>query len=305
MGHGLDGGWDPELGRDTRDVERMIADEGLERSAPAFVASPCPVSRRVRRVVQPDGGFLPVSLFRRVPLGDPTPLRPGENLPAPLVGVVVDYLSRVAMGQDPSAAFRVPLSGAGLVGMGDEARGLLARIVGFDRRSVEAACVLCSWDEASRGGPERWRPLPRERLLPDAATVWNIRRMVARTLGFLESYGPVVWEGFTFEGGYTDLVTSGAGDFLTRDALWDMKCSRHNPNPVWTLQLLVYWLMGLHSVHTVYRDVRRLGLFNPRLDAAWIIDVDRMDAGMVGRVEREVVGYGRPDDSAPPPAGRP
>ena len=68
----------------------------------------------------------------------------------------------------------------------------------------------------------------------------------------MDRVGPVVWEGFTFDGGYTDRVTSGDGDLLTADGLWDLKVSRWPPNPTYTLQLLVYWRLGLHSTHPEY-----------------------------------------------------
>lgn len=288
----MDGSFDPEFGRDTRDVERMVEDEREALVHPRPVPFPCPVSRRIRRVRQPAGGLLPVSMFDRVALGDREPLRPRENLSPALVGTVVDYLSRVACGQDPAAAFRVPLAGARLVGRGDEALYWLSRVDGFGEEAVAAACVLCSWDDASRRGPETYRRMPVRAFEPDMDTVWNIRRMVARTLLFLDRYGPVVWEGFTFEGGYTDLVTSGAGDFLTSDTLWDMKCSSYGPNPTQTLQLLVYWRMGVHSVHAVYRDMTRLGLFNPRLDVAYLLDVADIPDDVIHAVEHEVIGYG-------------
>lgn len=106
-----------------------------------------------------------------------------------------------------------------------------------------------------------------------------------------DEYGPVVWDGFDFEGGYTDRITSGSGDFLTADTLWDFKVSSYRPNPMYTLQLLVYWRMGLHSVHDEYRMVRRLGFFNPRRDEVWLLDVDRIDGRLVDWTDHELIGY--------------
>ena len=160
---------------------------------------------------------------------------------------------------------------------------------GFSDRSVRAACLLCGFDAASRRGPARWRA---GRVIdPGPATVYNVRRMVARTLRFMDRVGPVVWEGFTFDGGYTDRVTSGDGDLLTADGLWDLKVSRWPPNPTYTLQLLVYWRLGLHSTHPEYLRVRRLGLYNARSDTMWSVPVARIGADVVHAVERDVIGY--------------
>ena len=41
-------------------------------------------------------------------------------------------------------------------------------------------------------------------------------------------------------GGYTDKITSGDGDFLTVDTLWDFKVLKANIKSQHTLQLLVY-----------------------------------------------------------------
>lgn len=62
-----------------------------------------------------------------------------------------------------------------------------------------------------------------------------------------------------------------------------------------TLQVLTYWRMGLHSRYPVYRSIRRLGLWNPRLDTAWLLDVDRIGDRRLSRpvmstCRRRVIG---------------
>ena len=84
---------------------------------------------------------------------------------------------------------------------------------------------------------------------------------------------------------------TGDGDLLTADGLWDLKVSRWPPNPTYTLQLLVYWRLGLHSTHPEYLRVRRLGLYNARSDTMWSVPVARIGADAVRAVERDVIGY--------------
>lgn len=267
----------------------MEADDARREADEAAHAPRMAVTSRIRRVVQPEGGYLPLFLFDEVCLADPVPLFAFEDVPADVTGLAVDYLSRVARGVPARDAFRVPLAGARLVGRSADAERLLAMVDGFSDRSVRAACLLCGFDAASRRGPARWRA---GRVIdPGPATVHNVRRMVARTLRFMDRMGPVVWEGFTFDGGYTDRVTSGDGDLLTADGLWDLKVSRWPPNPTYTLQLLVYWRLGLHSTHPEYLRVRRLGLYNARSDTMWSIPVARIGADVVHAVERDVIGY--------------
>ena len=278
-------------GFDMRSVEALLCDEERETEIGVSerVENPVPVTTRIRRVMQPENGWLPVCLFERTELDDSRLLYAQENIPPDAAGLAVDYLTRVMQGADPRDAFRVPLAGARLVGRADRAERLLAGIRGLDVVAVRAACGLIDYDLASRRGPAFWRP-GRVRV-PDGPTCWNVRRMVERSLRFFEAYGPVVWQDFSFEGAYTDRITAGDGDFLTRDTLWDFKVSRHEPNPTYTLQLLVYWRMGLHSVYPVYKDIRRLGFYNPRLNTVYLLDVSRISESLCNLVDRRVIGY--------------
>ncbi len=277
------------FGFDLRPSELMERSDSEEAAYDAEHGPRFPVALRIRRVAQPDGGWLPVSAFDAASLGDPVPLFSVENVPADVVGLAVDYLTRVCSGSSARDAFRIPLAGAVLAGRADDGERLLSMVSGLSDRSVAAACRLCGYDAASRRGPSRWDP---DRVPdPDYATLRNVRRMVGRSLRFIDLVGPVVWGGFTFDGGYTDLITDGSGDLLTADGLWDLKVSRWPPNPVYTLQLLVYWRMGLHSIHPEYRSVGRLGLYNPRSDMMWSIPVSRVPERVIDDVERLVIGY--------------
>ena len=251
---------------------------------------PMAVTTRIRMISQPPEGLLPLSLFERVPLPDRIGLHPRavETVAPYIAGLYLDYMTRIAMGAPKRVAFRIPLLGARLVGRAGEAEALLDRIVDSTPPSARAACLLLDFDAVSRRGPQYWKP---RRMVPDEATYANLTRMVARSLVFFKEYGPVVWEGFDFEGGYTDRITSGSGDFLTKDTLWDFKVSCYPPNPGYTLQLLVYWRMGLHSIHAEYKSIRRVGFFNPRRNEVWLLNVDRIAPELIDWTDHELIGY--------------
>lgn len=281
--------FDGSTGMDLRPAAVLEADDArideLRRRR-----DPMAVTTRIRMVDQPPEGLLPLSLFGRTPLPDRMALHPRsmETVAPDIVGLYVDYMTRIAMGTPKRVAFRIPMLGARLVGQGEYAESLLSRMVDFAFPSARAACLLLDFDAASRRGPQYWRP---RRMVPDVATYFNLTRMVARSRVFFDEYGPVVWEGFDFEGGYTDRITSGSGDFLTGDTLWDFKVSGYPPNPGYTLQLLIYWRMGLHSVHPEYQSIRRLGFFNPRRNEVWLLDVDRIPPELIDWTDRELIGY--------------
>ena len=92
-------------------------------------------------------------------------------------------------------------------------------------------------------------------------------------------------------GGYTAIVSSGDGDFLTNDTLWDFKVAKTKPNNKHTLQLLMYWIMGQHSGQEKYKNIKRLGIFNPRLNTVYLLNVKDIPENVIKTVEKEVIGY--------------
>lgn len=127
---------------------------------------------------------------------------------------------------------------------------------------------------------------------PDATTIENIKIMVERSVNFWEKYGPITVDGFTFEEkGYTATVNAGDGDYLTANALWDFKVSKNQPTNKHTLQLLMYWIMGQHSEKAEFRNITQLGIFNPRLNAVYTLDVTDIPKEVITAIEKEVICY--------------
>lgn len=132
---------------------------------------------------------------------------------------------------------------------------------------------------------------PRARTKPDKVTIDHIVTMVDRSVRFFREYGPITLDGFTFPGGYTDVVTAGDGDFLTSDTLWDFKVSVKGPTKDHTLQLLMYWLMGMHTGLSHFTGITHLGVFNPRLNTVYRIAVSDISKEVIREVSIEVIGY--------------
>lgn len=92
-------------------------------------------------------------------------------------------------------------------------------------------------------------------------------------------------------GGYTYTVESGDGDFLTADTLLDFKVSKSKPTNKHNLQLLMYWIMGQHSGQDVFKGITKLGIFNPRLNTVYLLDMFKVSADTIKTVEKEVICY--------------
>lgn len=212
-----------------------------------------------------------------------------ENVVPGVVGIAVDYMVRFCTGSSVFDSFAISRKGAFRVGKVDLFNKLAAEIVGLDDKSIANAIKLAGFDVAYRMDPRAYRPV--EEIKPDSQTLENVRIMVKRGCAFLNECGPKILDGLTFEGGYTDIVSNGDGDFLTPDTLWDFKVSKNPPNSRQTLQLLMYWRMGLHSTHTEYQQVRQLGIFNPRMNRIYRLPVGCISEEIIAEVEKDVIGY--------------
>ena len=247
------------------------------------------VTQRIKQIKQPRGGFLPVKAFTVTTLDDGQVLNAEESIAASLVGTAVDYLSRFMDGTSVEEAFEISLLGARAMRMEDKAFGLLDDVKGLDDLSITKACQLAGFDSAFRAGPLAYRPV--EKIVPDQATIANIRTMVERSLSFFKTFGPVTADGFTMEGAYTATITTGDGDFLTKVTLWDFKVTTSKPNKDHTLQLLIYYLMGRRSIHPEFQTIENLGIFNPRQNTIYQLPISEISDEVITEVETVVIGY--------------
>ena len=259
------------------------------------------VTKRISMIKQPYGGYLNKKQFDIIAIDDGIILNETENIHGSLVGLAVDYLTRFMMGTSVEEAFKISLQGAmcldlflnsvtGKKGITlKNAQKLLKGIKGLDDESISNACKLVGYDVCFRAGIIGYRPV--EEINPDFDTIRNIVVMVQRSLVFWERYGPIIKDGFTFEGGYTDIISSGDGDYLTKDTLWDFKVSKDEPKSKYTLQLLVYYLMGCHSIHPEFDKIEKLGIFNPRKNKVYLAKISMISPEVMEKVSREVIGY--------------
>ena len=223
------------------------------------------VTKRISMVKQPYGGYLNKKQFDITTIDDGKTLNEAENIHASLIGLAVDYLTRFMMGTSVKG------------------------IKGLDNESVSNACKLVGYDVCFRAGVIGYKPV--EEIKPDSDTIENIVIMVKRSLAFWKEYGPITKDGFTFEGGYTDIVSSGDGDYLTENTLWDFKVSKEEPKSKYTLQLLMYYIMGCHSIHPEFQKIEKLGIFNPRKNKVYIAEISSINPEVIEKVSQDIIGY--------------
>ena len=256
------------------------------------------VTSVARSCKQPYGGYLKPSSFEKTVFEDGIVLNTEENIPGSIVGMAVDYLSRMMNNRDKNDAFRISIRGAacaelgGLKGAKKAASELLDSIKGLDDESIICACKLVTFDVWFRNPTDALRVESNYlNVFPDANTINSIRTLVSRILSFFSVYGPITKDGFTVGNGYTQTVDSGDGDYLTEDTLWDVKVLSTRIKTQHTLQILMYWIMGQHSGMDIFNNISKVGIYNPRNNTVYIRKIDEIERETIESVEREVIRY--------------
>lgn len=263
------------------------------------------VTRRIRQIKQPQGGYLPIKDFKETSFQTEVDLTDisQENISPFLLGTVVDYLTKYYSDDStPIEAFDIAWAGADLLSyfVKRKANSSLKKIGKNDdlnNKVIINACYLASLDVAYRRGPEAYDP--KVNCVPDLYTIKVIKTLVERSVGFFETIDPIKRSGFTLdESSFTEYINKGNGGFITEEGLWDMKVSIKEPNSKHTLRVLVNYLMGLesHSLVDDFEQIETLGIFNPRLNKSYTLEIDNIDPKIIETVSREVIGYNRKHD---------
>lgn len=247
------------------------------------------VTQRAETVKQPWGGYIPVKWMHVTQFDDNRMLNEGENISPGLVGTAIDYMTRYLLGAPLDEAFAISLIGASNIDEKEKAECLLSQIHGVDSESITCACKLVGYDSCYRVGPSRFKPV--EGINPDNQTMENIAIMLDRTQRFWELQGPVVKIGFDLKGAYTPIIGRGDGDYLTKDTLWDLKVSKKQIKSLHTLQIRIYYIMGKHSVYSEFKGLKKLGIFNPRLNKMYTISENEIPQCILDEVSHDVIGY--------------
>lgn len=248
------------------------------------------ISKRISQTRQPWGGYLKNEKFSIKKLSSHLKLNFRENIPSEVTELAVDYLTRYMIGSSASDAFASALNGASIVKERNNANVLLHNIKGLNNKSIISACKLAGYELLQRDGKASSRQI--SQIAPNAKTIWNIKQMVHRGLDFWDAYGPVVSIGFPFEDGYTFTVTSGKGDYQTQDTLWILSTSRRKPNKIHTLKLLMHYIMGQHSSNPDLHSITQLGIYNPRQNKVYLMNVSGIKGSVIDTVTKNVIGYG-------------
>ncbi|HAQ62925.1 MAG TPA: hypothetical protein DCR23_00510 [Ruminococcaceae bacterium] len=256
------------------------------------------VTQRIKEIKQPRGGYIKPSSMNVIDLNDRKVLSENENVHSSIIGMSVDYLTRFMMGNDIMEAFKISIVGAKYAEKLTKKKTVkeiakyISGIKGLDDNSIINACKAVTFDVWFRNPLNAIMAKSAKETNPNKDTINNIRILVQRSISFWEKFGPIEVDGFTFEpNGYTKTVDSGDGDFLTSDTLWDFKVSKNGPKSSHTLQLLMYYIMGQHSGKPEFKSIKRIGIFNPKLNKVYQYDISDIPDEVIKIIEDEVICY--------------
>ena len=255
--------------------------------------------------------FLKLSDFEKIQLDDRIVLNKKENLDASIVGRTVDYMSRLAYSHDFKKSFYLPLIGLAIAAERKkdntffyETLEILWKDMSADvlsDKAITATCRLASFDVWERNPSQAIKYHNIESINPDHETAQNIRCLLKRTLYFYNrerifyNRDTVKFDDGYLEGGFTDTVGKGDFDFLTSDTLFDLKVVQEatlkRSAKKYILQILMYWIIGKHSGNEVFKDITKIGFFNPRSNAAYVLNMSKVSPDIIRFVEDYVICY--------------
>ena len=53
----------------------------------------------------------------------------------------------------------------------------------------------------------------------------------------------------------------------------------------------MYWIMGQHSGQDIFKDIIRLGIFNPRLNIVYTLELKDISPNIIEEIEKSVICY--------------
>ena len=265
----------------------------------------CCVTDIIKTIDQPYGGLLPLSKFRENRIPDPYGTLSCTMWPI-YVGKTVDTTLHLLIGKEPEKVFQEAMHGYNVrvnalthkyMTPGETVDDAEIYIRSLDiQNHVDAEHMinvikdavasddvvtvlnetfgLLQYEEWCTKLNEKyqWATLDKHVIPVPKGDMKKLYTMVYRTLKWLQRYDYTVEDFKFYPDGYTDVVKYGVGDFICNDIMFDVKCTKNKPTTQNTLQILVYYCMGLRSNNKLYRGIKKIGLYSPVSNTEWIMD---------------------------------
>lgn len=276
----------------------------------------------VKSIKQPYGGYLPISKFEEIELG-------GEvlscNIQPIIIGKTLDSILRLIVGTDKYSVFNNSITGyenrllyfSNQFSIAGNKQQVYEQIKQEDNKfdiyrlidrvdsliqsyDIYNLCIVVSlihqydiWQYdfgyiSGRSSISSSRPKYYKK--KDICVLMDLYKRLVSWLCTMLSKG-IVFDYRFYPNGYTDKIKYGVGDFVCENTLFDLKCIKSKPSSYHTLQLLIYYVMGIHSNNKLYRNVKNIGIYSPIQNKVWIMPVKNIPKELVHKISSEVIGY--------------
>lgn len=216
-----------------------------------------------------------------------------NNISNTLIVIAVKNLIKYQLGIEKEDAFMTSIYGASNIEENYKCFKLLKKINSLDKKSIICACKLATYDVFTI--PSSFilmnTKFPKK-IKPDLKTIENIRTLVQRGINFDRNYE----ETFSFDiyfddNAYTKNISTGKIDFLTNDTIWNYKISdrKYDKNDI--LKIIIYYLMLKHSDSKLYNEIKKVGIFNPKRNEAYVLEIKNIPKEFLDNIENDVIGY--------------
>ena len=120
-----------------------------------------------------------------------------------------------------------------------------------------------------------------------------IELMVNETKLYLLEKEKIVALGVSFKAEGANNVSPSDADFLTEESIIDLKCSVSKPTSKHTLQLILYYILGLHEYPNEFKKLKYIKIINPRIDKVFSYEIKKIDVEDLKYNEKEIMGYAK------------
>lgn len=228
-----------------------------------------------------------------------------ESISPIIMGLTVDYLTRLSLGQKKEEVFFASQYGRELLWMKitaaypglllsdmskyilDEETTFFKQLINYydqnflqvdNSLSLQNALLVAKLSHYDAIGRALYTDIYPEQTTLDALTYDVIVQLVQRNLVILKKENNVVCSvHFTpdhLHHPFKKIIKSGDGDFYDDDFVWDLKVSSKKPSNKDFIQLMVYFLLGLNSsLRVKFKKISYIGIINPRLNKVYKVAI--------------------------------
>ena len=246
------------------------------------------ISSIIPEIHQPKNGLLPINIFDRNKLNDPNTLNKVPQKMEKIIYNTVNCLVRYFLKRDAVSAFEPCYLGASFIREEHKAQMIAKKVTGLDDTSIIACVHLASYEECLRSVSE-YRYIDDREI--SAEIIKNIKVLFNRIMSFMSRYGSKIIYNHSLEGGYSDVIDTGVVPFVTSESLLMLSFNEVEPTPEETLEMLIYFVMGRHSIYPTLKEIKYVSFFNPITNTFYRCSAALISGTAMTLVEEKVLKY--------------